>query len=79
MWVGAFKTPTLRNIAKTNPYFHDGSVETLKEAVEFCAKGPRDKNGKVSHILLDKNLSKDEINEIVQFLETLNEPVADLY
>ena len=77
-WHGAFKTPTLRNIANSAPYFHDGSVETLEDAVEFCARGDRDKNSTVSNILIDKKLNKDEIKEIVTFLHTLNEPVPDL-
>ena len=34
---GAFKVPTLRNVALTAPYFHNGSVATLREAVEFYA------------------------------------------
>jgi cytochrome c peroxidase len=35
----AFKTPTLRNIADTAPYFHDGSVETLEDVVELYNEG----------------------------------------
>lgn len=77
LWDGAFKTPTLRNIANSNPYFHDGSVATLEEAVDFCAKGSRDKNTTVSPILIDKHLRKKDINSIVKFLHTLSEPVVD--
>lgn len=36
---GAFKTPTLRDIARTAPYFHEGSAKTLEEVVEHYAKG----------------------------------------
>jgi cytochrome c peroxidase len=36
---GAFKTPTLRDVAQTAPYFHDGSARTLEEVVEHYAKG----------------------------------------
>lgn len=36
---GAFKTPTLREIARTAPYMHDGSLKTLEEVVEHYAKG----------------------------------------
>jgi len=78
LWHGAFKTPTLRNIINSSPYFHDGSVEKLEDAVSFCARGSRDKNGTVSHILIDKHLSKEDIGLIVKFLHTLSEPVADL-
>jgi len=45
----AFKTPTLRDIADTPPYMHDGSLKTLKEVVEFYDKGG----------VLNKNLDKD--------------------
>jgi len=78
IWKGTFKTPTLRDIANSAPYFHDGSVESLEDAVEFCARGGRDKNGTVSPILIDKELSEKEIQSIVLFLETLSEPVLDL-
>ena len=36
---GAFKTPTLRDIAKSAPYFHDGSAKTLEEAVDIMLAG----------------------------------------
>ena len=35
---GAFKVPTLRNVARTAPYFHNGGFETLREAVDFYAR-----------------------------------------
>ena len=37
--IGAFRTPTLRNLLVTNPYFHDGSRTTLREVVEFYDNG----------------------------------------
>jgi len=79
IWNGAFKTPTLRNISNSAPYFHDGSAATLKEAVAFCAKGSRDKKGDISKILIDKHLSEKEIIEIVNFLKTLSEPIQNLH
>jgi cytochrome c peroxidase len=78
LWKGAFKVPTLRNIVNSSPYFHDGSIKKLDEAVAFCARGSRDKNTTVSPILIDKNLSKSDIDAIVTFLHTLSEPIADL-
>jgi len=78
LWKGTFKTPSLRNVANTAPYFHNGSIKTLAEAVTFCAKGSRDKNATVSNLLLDKHLNTNEINQIVLFLHTLSEPVLDL-
>ncbi len=55
-----WKVPTLRNIAITAPYFHNGSVKTLDDAVKIMAK-----------MQLDKDLSKDEIADIVAFLNAL--------
>jgi cytochrome c peroxidase len=55
-----FKVPSLRNIEKTSPYFHDGSVASLDEAVKIIAKTQ-----------LNKDLSGQEINEIITFLKTL--------
>jgi cytochrome c peroxidase len=37
--IAAFKTPSLRNLSRTQPYFHDGSVDTLREVVEFYNRG----------------------------------------
>ncbi|MDH4263469.1 MAG: cytochrome-c peroxidase [Spirochaetia bacterium] len=57
-----FKVPSLRNVAKTFPYFHDGSITSLNEAVK-----------KMAWHQLGKQLSDDEINSIVTFLKTLSE------
>ena len=55
-----FKVPVLRNIELTYPYFHDGSVNDLSEAVRIMGK-----------VQLDKNFTDDEIGKIVAFLKTL--------
>lgn len=68
---GAFKTPSLRNIAQTGPYFHDGSRKTLKDAVDFYVGGGN------SNPYLDKEihvldfLSGQERADLVAFLESL--------
>src|SRR5690606_3857637 len=67
---GAFKTPTLRDVAKTAPYFHDGSVATLREAVQFMAAGGVD-NPHKDPLLQAKDLSDAEIDQLVAFLESL--------
>ena len=67
---GAFKTPTLRDVAKTAPYFHDGSVATLKEAVKLMASGGIDNKWK-DGLMIDRNLSDKEIDQLVAFLEAL--------
>jgi cytochrome c peroxidase len=56
-----FKVPTLRNIALTAPYFHDGSVSTLEEAVK-----------KMAFHNLGIELTKEESADLVAFLHTLN-------
>ena len=61
-----FKVPSLRNITATGPYFHDGSIQTLDEAVRLMA-----------HHQLGKDLSPEEVGRIVSFLGALKgEPVA---
>ena len=55
-----FKVPSLRNIEKTGPYFHDGSADTLEEAVAVMAKHQ-----------LGRTLSDNDISDIVAFLKTL--------
>lgn len=57
---GVFRVPSLRNVALTAPYFHDGRAATLDKAVETMAR-----------VQLGKKLSPDEINLIVQFLHSL--------
>ena len=55
-----FKVPTLRNIEITQPYFHDGQVKTLNEAVI-----------KMAYYQLGKKLSKEDTDDIVAFLKSL--------
>jgi len=70
---GAFKTPTMRDVARSAPYFHDGSVATLEEAVKLMV------GGGVDNAFLDKtNLQKADITaaeqaDIIEFLKSLNE------
>lgn len=69
----AFRTPTLRNVARTAPYFHDGSVATLKEAVKTMAGGGKPQEGlQLDQMLRDVNLTDAEIDDLVAFLESLD-------
>ena len=68
---GAFKTPTLRDIEKTAPYMHDGSVKTLEDVVEFYNKGG-EPNKWLDKKLKPLNLTKKEKVSIVAFLKSLN-------
>lgn len=73
----AFKTTTLRNIAKTAPYMHNGVYKTLEEVLDFYNRG----GGAGIGIKLDNqtlspdplNLSKKEMTSIIAFLKTLDD------
>jgi cytochrome c peroxidase len=67
---GAFKTPTLRSIELSGPYFHDGSAATLKEAVRYMASGGKP-DPKKSPLLQPTGLTEEELDKIVIFLNTL--------
>lgn len=67
----AFKVPSLRNVRKSAPYFHDGSVATLDEAVRLMASGGIDNKNK-SALLEDRELTDDEIDAVVAFLAALD-------
>ena len=69
----AFKPPSLRGVAKSPPYFHDGSVAKLEDAVRFMASGGY-KNKNSTPLLSDKKLTDAEIGLIVDFLSSLNCP-----
>jgi cytochrome c peroxidase len=66
----AFKPPTLRNVTKSPPYFHDGSEPTLEDAVRFMAGGGFP-NKNLSPLLSDKKLSNAEVTALVTFLGAL--------
>ncbi len=72
--MGKFRVPHLRNVAETWPYFHDGSVEKLEDAVRFMAAGGRD-NPNLSPSfkgMRDLKLSDAEIADLVAFVEALS-------
>lgn len=77
--VGAFKTPTLRNIDETAPYMHDGSLATLEDVIDFYNNGGRDDesdplSGFQSGGIRPLNLSDDEKRELVAFMKALTSP-----
>ena len=67
---GAFKTPTLRQIAETGPYMHDGSVTTLEEVVDIYNRGG-EKNPYLDEKIKPLHLNKSERDDLVAFLKTL--------
>jgi len=68
---GAFKTPTLRDIARTAPYMHDGSLKTLDEVVEYYDKGGIP-NKNLDEKIKPLHLSGEEKKSLAAFLEALN-------
>ena len=80
--VGAFKTPTLRNIEKTAPFMHDGSLATLEDVVDFYNNGGRDQktdplSGFQSGGIRSLNLTMREQKDLVEFMKALTSPGLD--
>jgi len=67
----AFKVPSLRNVSKSAPYFHDGSVATLSEAVKVMATGGVANKNKTP-LLAGRGLSAEELGSLVAFLGALD-------
>lgn len=82
--MGKFRAPSLRNVAVTGPYMHDGTIATLEEVLAFYAAGGRNitegpyagdgrlsphKNGVIANI----NLTEQDIADVVAFLRTLTD------
>jgi cytochrome c peroxidase len=65
---GAFKTPTVRNVALSAPYMHDGTQKTLAEVVEWYNKGGH-KNDWLSDRIKPLNLTDQEKQDLVAFME----------
>jgi cytochrome c peroxidase len=68
--IGAFKTPTLRDIELTTPYMHNGSEKTLIDVVRFYNRGGN-ANENLDQRLRPLHLSDDEINNLVEFMRAL--------
>ena len=65
-----FKTPSLRNVAITGPYMHDGSLATLEQVVRFYDRGGQPHPG-LDPIIRPLGLREDDIAALVAFLESL--------
>lgn len=63
----AFKTPTLRDIARTGPYMHDGSLKTLEEVIEHYKRGG-DANPYLDEEMYTLKLTDEEIGDLLKFL-----------
>jgi len=70
---GKFRVPTLRNIAITDPYMHDGSLDTLTEVIDHYAAGGKYDQANKTRILRPFFLSEDEKSDLVEFLKSLTD------
>ena len=68
-YVGAMKTPSLRNVAARPPYMHAGQLKTLGEVLQFYRKASRPE-------LEHRDLSADELAKLESFLGALSSPPA---
>jgi len=69
---GAFKTPTLRDIARSAPYFHDGSTKTLEEALDIMLGGGRPNRYLDRKNLEQHNVLPDQRQALLDFLKSLD-------
>ena len=69
--LGSFKTPTLREVARTAPYMHDGSLATLADVVDFYDNGGRP-NPHLTPLVRPLFLTTGEKQALIKFLESLN-------
>ena len=83
--MGAFRAPSLRNVAVTGPYMHDGSIATLRQVLDFYAEGgrviksgPNAGDGRASpyrdSLTVGIKLTSRDKEDIVAFLRTLTDP-----
>jgi cytochrome c peroxidase len=73
---GAFKTPTLREVARTAPYMHDGSFAGLEDVVEFYSEGGRP-NANVDGAIRPRHFTTEEKRALVAFLRSLSGRVTE--
>ena len=77
---GAFRTPSLRNVAESAPYMHNGNLPTLESVIRFYDRGgdPDGFVGQRDKLIFALDLTEPEIADLVAFLETLTgEPVPE--
>lgn len=70
--MGRFRTPTLRNIAVTAPYMHDGRFQTLEEVIDHYNSGGR-QGFNVNPNVRPLHLSKEDMKDVIAFLHTLTD------
>jgi cytochrome c peroxidase len=72
--IASFKTPGLRNVVVTAPYFHDGSMQTLWDVMDHYNKGDGMTNPWLDKDMQPLALSESEIDDVVAFLASLTSP-----
>lgn len=72
--LGAFKVPTLRNVARTAPYMHAGQFASLSELLQHYNDPPKAPSG--HNELIPLGLTKSELNQLEAFLHSLDSPLA---
>jgi cytochrome c peroxidase len=76
---GEFKVPGLRNVARTPPYMHNGSIATLADVVEFYSSLDEERlHSDGERILRPLNLSESEKTDLLAFLQSLSAPVTEI-
>jgi cytochrome c peroxidase len=73
---GRFKVPTLRDVGRTAPYMHDGSIATLEDVVEYYDRGGNANPG-LDEDLRSLHLTADEKRALVQFLGSLSGTIRE--
>lgn len=73
---GAFKTPTLREVARTGPYMHDGSLATLEDVIEFYDRGGS-RNPHLDPEIRPLSLTVEEKRALVAFLRSLSGAIRE--
>lgn len=71
--MGAFRAPTLRNVAVTAPYMHDGSIATLEGVIDHYAAGGRTDNRHKSPLLEPFSITDGERRDLIAFLGSLTD------
>ena len=75
--IGRFRVPTLRNIALTAPYMHDGSMKTLEAVIDRYAAGPRRSDGRtdprIDRSIRPLDLTAEDKQALVDFLRSLTD------
>jgi len=72
--IASFKTPDVRNVVVTGPYFHDGSMQTLWDVLDHYNKGDGIRNPWLDTDMQPLALTEGEIDDVVVFLASLTSP-----